>query len=291
MVVKIQNVAYVHNRGLGDYVINRFVRRQFNIRFTNDIIANYIHPLHTAMGLSDYNTEIDYNTLKTPDFFNIRNSRIIDVYYSILKLRSQLAKLRQQYPDYILFCDHKRKLQDFILGTKTITPSRLDNVYLSHLEFYKSLGFEYLPCSDERLSVTSDPQVVKIFPYSSSPTKNFKNATISEISNVLKYIGIDFEVIYLAGEHILDKSIPYSVVDKTFEALISEIKNSKFLISCDSLPAHLGNYYGKNVISLLPRMNHYWLPFQTYKTNSFLFFEDIQVGFRDKLCRKIDNLL
>ena len=61
-----QKFLYLQNRGLGDYVINRYIREYILDLDGQDILSEYIAQLHYTLGLSSEKIQIINGEWATP---------------------------------------------------------------------------------------------------------------------------------------------------------------------------------------------------------------------------------
>ena len=278
--------VYIHNRGFGDYIINRYCRNFFSDIVGVDYISQYLIPLSHALD-NDYNSfrQLEFSA-KTPAFFNLKNSSFIEILDSLIQLRRTLRLISFENLECSIFLDRKRKFQDFFLGSNTVTPRELSNVYLSHIEFYQNAGHKKIKMLNE-VNTIKRKGMIRIFPYSSNVRKDLSPTHLRQLSLALTVLNQEHEIIYMTGDKIADTNVPHSFIEKSFSALIDVIQKSKSVISCDSLPGHLSNFIGTPIFSILPSSNKYWLPYASYMNDWFLTFEEMKDIRKELLYKKL----
>jgi ADP-heptose:LPS heptosyltransferase len=87
--------------------------------------------------------------------------------------------------------------------------------------------------------------------------------------------GMTCEVIELAGEgYALPAGLPVHRLERNFGALIEAVRGSSLVITADSLPGHLAEYFGLPAYIVTPRENSYWLPLSCFNDHAWSLFED-----------------
>ena len=67
-------------------------------------------------------------------------------------------------------------------------------------------------------------------------------------------------------------------VPRNFSAMANAIKKVDAVISADSMPAHMAEYFGVPVFVITPEPNRYWLPVSAFNNNFWCCFNDIMAG-------------
>jgi hypothetical protein len=278
------NISYFHHRGFGDLVINLYCRNLFHTEPKTDFLSEYLIELYELINVNETKYIVIDGINTYPAFINIKKSSLKQILKSMFQLYLSFKKIKKCYPENKIFVDHKRTLQDIYFNTKTLTPKITKNVYESHIQFYNELGFK------KKIKTTqyrSESDTVRIFPYSSVSIKDFNTQILKKIVSSLEELEITYEVVYLDGDKVHDFQHDYTIIEKNFIELSSKLKRSKFNISCDSLPAHLSSFYDVKTLVLLPANNIYGLPLNSYLSNNFLTFKDIENNISTKLYQLI----
>ena len=69
-----------------------------------------------------------------------------------------------------------------------------------------------------------------------------------------------------------------------FDSLVKSIKEFDLIVSADSLPAHIAEYFGINVFVFSPVDNHYWLPKSAFLNGAYAKFDEV-IKFKKWLSR------
>jgi hypothetical protein len=86
--------------------------------------------------------------------------------------------------------------------------------------------------------------------------------------------GISATVLKLDGESVdIPKDLPTKLLPRSFLSLITSLRTADLIVSADSLPAHLGEYFGLPTFVVSPTPNPYWLPRQAFLTGATASFD------------------
>lgn len=284
MLEKVK-IAYLHYRSYGDLVINIFCRKFFAIDST-DYVSIYLKDLLELLYDNSKNIITLDEITDKPAFINFKKSKIIEIINSTKQLKKSFTRIRNEFPDHLIFQDYKRWQQDLYFGTSTYAPKKLQNVYLSHISFYEKLG---LKTEKPNIEDFKNDGIIRIFPYSSSYQKNIRPNILQAICDHLNFSNKLYEVIYLDGENIFEFKHNYSKIPKTFSNLISKLRHSNLNISCDSLPAHLSSFYNIRTLVIISEKSKYWLPLNSFSENNYITLESLKNNNYSNLFELIDR--
>lgn len=278
-------IAYLHYRSYGDLVINIFCRKFFTID-SKDYVSIYLKDLLELLSDNSKNIITLDEITDKPAFINFKKSKIIEIINSTKQLKQAFTRIRNEFPDHLIFQDYKRWQQDLYLGTSTYAPKKLKNVYQSHISFYEKLG---LKTEKPNIEDFKNDGIIRIFPYSSSYQKNIRPNILQAICDHLNFSNKLYEVIYLDGENIFEFKHNYSQIPKTFSNLISKLRYSNLNISCDSLPAHLSSFYNIRTLVIISEKSKYWLPLNSFSENNYITLESLKNNNYSNLFELIDR--
>jgi ADP-heptose:LPS heptosyltransferase len=71
-------------------------------------------------------------------------------------------------------------------------------------------------------------------------------------------------------------SCPVVKIPKKFNSLVDKLREYYFVLSADSLPAHLAEFFILPIFVIGPRPNKYWLPQSSFEHNSCAVFDDLR---------------
>ena len=102
---------------------------------------------------------------------------------------------------------------------------------------------------------------VGIFPESRVAEKRLTAEALSIIYERSTRAGLQAKLFVLAGDPSPRRDQPWVVnIDRNFQSLANAINSVDCVISADSLPAHLAEYFGRAVFVASRVSNEYWLP-------------------------------
>jgi len=123
------------------------------------------------------------------------------------------------------------------------------NIYLDYEAF---MGIEEVPSYE--LASPSFKGRIGIFPDSRLVSKRIPESLLERIRETLKILGYQPEIVYTGAHSEIN----------TFEALIEKIIAFDAIVSADSLPAHMAEYFGRPMFVMSSVSNDYWLPKTAY---------------------------
>ena len=261
-------------QGYGDFVVTLHIFKMFDNKKSNIRILSS-NSCKTLSNELKVNNVVDFINIAGPNgypsFIDIKRQGLILGLKSLFDIRKKLSLLKKNR----LIVFHSYQLKEILIGygQNSIFLKGSHNIYMQYENFFKDY-FTINNLSSNR----KDPseKKVTIFPISQNPLKSFSNKLQHILSSQLENLGINYEFIYLHGEEIGRKNVNnVKVINKTFSDLVQVIQNANLIITCDSLPAHLGEYLDKNVFVLSKKENKYWLPPQAYKLSQYLTFDEI----------------
>jgi hypothetical protein len=93
-------------------------------------------------------------------------------------------------------------------------------------------------------------------------------------------VGLEAKLFILDGDISPLVRHPRAVtISRNFESLASAIRSVDSVISADSLPAHLAEYFGRPVFVASPAPNEYWLPYGCFRQERWgIFHDEAQFG-------------
>ena len=263
-------------QGYGDFVICLYILKLFDddknsIRV---IASDNCRDLGNSLGMNSF---IDYINISGPNgypsFIDIRRQGIILGLKNLIDIRNKISELKK---NKIIFHSFKLKESLIGLGKNTKFLKGNDNIYLNYIKFFKKNNYKENYIKSDKRNKKETNIKVKIFPVSQNNFKSIPYEIQIKLSNILDQLNIDHEFIYLTGEEIgFEKITRKKILNKTFDDLTNEIKISNFIISCDSLTAHLGEYFNKEVFVLFSRPNKYWLPLSAHELENWATFDNV----------------
>lgn len=238
------------------------------------LAGDHLRALAGALGLE---SEVHFITTrgKYPAAYDVHGSGIWQALGSLVAMRSQFRRLP---PECELIFDRVGWRERFLaarLERRCLFPA--ENIYISIAQTLRSVGYGLRSLDNSRASPRDlRPQGnAVIFPASRVAKKRIPAAVVGRVMDQLAEAGLRGEVVRLAGETLdLPPHVSARSIDHNFDALITTIRASDLVVSADSLPAHLAEYFGIPTYVIFPAPNEYWLPLSAFQDRSWNVFDD-----------------
>jgi hypothetical protein len=262
-------------KAFGDFVIAHsvYIRHQKYTGETSSIhfaIGAHLQQLADAMGATDVHILKSHGHQDVPAIFDIQKKGLWLALRSAYSLRRQL----QIYPSESNFILDKNGPRERFIGGHhhlQFLPDA-ENIYLAYERFLNLESPVYKNFMNPKKLLNC-----LIIPSSRLKNKILPTELIVDTVTLLKDMHISSQVLELEGEAIkVPISIEKKIIPKTFDALIHSIRSVDFIISADSLPAHLAEYYKIPIFVFTPTSNKYWLPLSAYKNTAWSNFFSIE---------------
>jgi len=260
-------------RSYGDYVIMLNSIKHAGIKKNITIIVSkHLQPLHESLN-SQYSNNFkfifkDFGIKKgLLSFFTNRHFfsfNTIQELFNISKIVHQV-EIRNE----IIYLEHKAR--KFLLNI--FFRRRLEHIY-TNANIYDAFGRFFEINSAEltfNLPVVHTICKVLIFPDSRKTHKIIDNDTLKQLTSELIEQNIDFKIAHFDHITLTDIDSNNQVVYNNFNDLILLIKECDFVITSDSVPAHIAEFLKKpHIILYNDTVNNDWLtPFaRKYKMYS-----------------------
>ncbi len=269
-------------RSYGDYVIMLNSIKHAGIKKNITIIVSkHLQPLHESLN-SQYSNNFkfifkDFGIKKgllsfftNRHFFSLNTIREL---FSISKMIRQMEIKNEK-----IYLEHKTRkaFLSILLG------NQLQHIY-NNGNIYDAFGCFFEINSDEltfNLPVIQTIYKVLIFPDSRKKHKIIDNNTVKQLSSELIDQKIDFKIAHFDHITLTDIDSNNRVVYNNFNDLILLIKECDFVITSDSVPAHIAEYMEKpHVILYNDRVNKDWLTPFAKKYKMYTTFGEASIFF------------
>lgn len=268
-------------KAYGDFVIACNAARVLQTSIQSEpisiIAGSHVQPLAEALEIPIDRVFYISDSVSSdvPAIFDARKRGLFSALKSLINVRCQINCL---HPDSDLVFDSLGWRERLIgLGRKIHgLPGFAKNIYIGYDHFFESIG--YLPRSEDFPSAINISRAI-IIPGARMGFRIIPRSVILNIYKELKSHGIEVKVVLLEGEKIeVSQGLATEVVPRNFSALVSSVKDSDFVVSADSLPAHLSSLLGipAFVFTPIPAWTSYWLPKPTFLTNGMATFDDME---------------
>ncbi|MDB6102010.1 MAG: hypothetical protein JWO52_2009 [Gammaproteobacteria bacterium] len=212
-----------------------------------------------------------------PAAFDFKRRGPLQGFASLLRLRGSLRGLPRGCR---LIFDELAWRQNFIAAPYAREALiSAPNVYLAFAETLRLLGFDipHVPTASPPLPRELTGGFARVFPSSRNEDKCIPAAVTARLVDQLSRAGMTCEVIELAGEGVkLSAGLPVRHLERNFGSLIEAVAGSDLVVTADSLPGHLAEYFDLPAYVISPRHNSYWLPLSCFVDNAWSLFQDEQ---------------
>ena len=293
---------FIFIKGFGDFIIGanflKALRREDceNIRIlTTPRIAMLVKEIELHINFSILN-------LPGPDapaLFEIKRKGPIQAIQSGFEIKKAIHDLNSQNPiSGTLIFDKLSFRERYISAGHKIKalPKNYNNIYQAYECLMRQLNFEIPPelGSSKSLNNTNS-EFIGVFPISRAEEKDIPPSVLKQLNEFFQREGKKLKIYVFPDQLERYKGVDnIEVLSKDFKTLINIIRAHKRIISADSLPAHLSQYFNIPVFVLTPKSNHYWLPIDSFNNGRYCIFSDIstqQNQATDKLINFFDGRL
>ncbi len=259
-------------RSYGDYVVLLYNLKLIKQPgFYKIYVSKHLEQLHNALDLEKmegiFFYFIDFSIQKgLLTFFTNRYLLSISTIKSLRQISDYFKNVDKSNIE--IYIEQNKRIIFFnfftSLQTKAIHNSK-KNIYLSYQSFF---GIKI----DESANLPkSKTKKIILFPDSRKKEKELSEKLVQEISN-----GIKYNIIVAKFGKSKNNNAGKQVYYNNFKALVELIKESDLIISSDSLPAHIAQYYQKsNWVIFNKEINHEWLTPFGIDNETYCLSEDI----------------
>jgi hypothetical protein len=211
-----------------------------------------------------------------PSVFDLKKRGFIKGIRSAYMLRDAL---RSSLYDSIPVMQKDGLREQFISGRRELKKLPVaDNVYLAYKKFFVNnlyLNFDYRTKFD--INECKKVKRLVLCPFSRVASKNMPVALVKKIIETCCQLGFKYEILLLEGECLNDLFADFQVrrIPCRFDALAAALNECIGVISVDSLPSHLAEYYKIPVFVTTPVVNSYWLPLSSYYGNHWGLYDRV----------------
>lgn len=146
------------------------------------------------------------------------------------------------------------------------------NIYLAYENFFDL----HEPRLQTNAFAKTRLPTIGIFPGSRLSRKVIPNSIVNFLINQCQKCGVRPILFLLEGKSCsLEQisNIETIIVPRRFSSMADAVQMVSAVISADSMPAHMAEYYGQPVYVVTPTPNDYWLPLSSFKLGRWACFE------------------
>jgi hypothetical protein len=274
--MSIQSIAIASAKSFGDFVIVHSVLRRIDDRAKDKvrlIACSHLKGLNAILPDDVCVTLVDSGEDGVPAVFDVKKCGAFAAVQSALSLRRVFQKIARDDNEALAF-DALGVRERFIAGRWPLIGPRTrgSNIYETYSQFLAEQEIRTAVAPRIRAGAAHS---VGIFPESRLLRKRLAAPTLSVILERAARAGMESKLFILDGDLVPDHPHPGLVkIPRNFESLANAIKSVGSVISADSLPAHLAEYFARPVFVALPAPNEYWLPHGCFTNKRWGIFDD-----------------
>jgi len=231
----------------------------------------HLRDFATAMGALDrvriLDTGPDY-----PAAWDYRQRGLMACLRSLRSLRPHFSALPAHYGLVFDFFGWRER---FLAGShrgRGLLPAA--NIYQAFEKTLATLGFPARAAGSDADLVLREG-VARVYAASRVRAKTIPGPVVEQVVRQLSGVGIPCEVIALGDEQLqVDASVPVRRIERNFTALLDSIRGSALVVSADSLPAHVADYFRIPTHVISPKENEFWLPTGVFRQAAWSLFGD-----------------
>jgi hypothetical protein len=261
-----QLLAIASAKSFGDFVIAHSVLHRVvddgkdRIRL---ISCSHVERLNAVLPINVSVTLVNCGE-RVPALFDIKKRGVLAATQSALSLRREFQKIARNPAEALTFEPLGVRERFIAGGWPLVSPrQRGRNVYET---YFKLLADHQIrTAAPPAPNLTGTARSVGIFPESRRAAKRLGAATLSVIFERAALAGLDAKLFILDGDESPAPGHPSSnSIARNFGSLVEALNSVDLVVSADSLPAHLGEYFARPVFVATPAPNEYWLPHRCF---------------------------
>ena len=275
--------AFFQMQGFGDLVILCNVLKKYTINNDDNfiIMGSYLNKLYNELGLDIKTITFQFDGNDIPPIYNLRNNGIKKGFFNGLEIRNLLLN-NYKNKQFLLIFDNEQvnycgiRERFFTFNLPSIFIEAKENVYLTYTNFLKDKNnFRY---NYENYFSLAKNRNLSIFPSSRQKRKIITDDILTILIQKSRSIGLKPTIYNIGNDDTYSQKIKnyVKILPKTFKSVIETVKNSSFVISSDSVTAHIAEFYNKPIYVISPKQNNYWLPLSSYDKNFWSEFKFIK---------------
>ena len=259
-----QPLLFASLKAFGDFVIQvSVVERASSASVAPPRIAigAHLRELREALSPAVDFIEVPGADADVPAAFDVKKRGIYEAARSLRRLRRALGALPVPAAVPVVF-DQVGRREAFIAGprpTHSLQAEPAANIYEAYASVLQAHGYEV---TERRASGCRDKvrRVVGVFPGSRIAAKAWTARTVLDVVARCESAGCEARAFLLEGERLDGPVAALQTVPRRFADMVSAVRSVDRVVSADSLPAHLAEYFGRPVFVLSSFANPYWLP-------------------------------
>jgi len=254
-------------KAYGDLVIACNSLRRKNDAQNGLLVGSHLLPLLNAIEYTGPFLALDVG-MSVPAIFDIKKCGYGQAILSALSLRRQI---RSAVPKQdTLIYDSLGARQRFLASSREIKAldHGAENIYLDYAHFLGLNDLSELSRMDGHAAGN-----VFVFPDSRIKEKEMPDELVRQIAETNARLGKRTTIVKVGTPTPLPQ---YDGLDTVwvdgFDPLVKTIRSADAIVSADSLPGHVAEYFSLPVFVFTPKPNHYWMPLSSFVNENFTNF-------------------
>lgn len=275
-------LAIVSMKSFGDFIIARWALRKFGVAYGNSLLyGEHLADLDLALGKFPGGCRIAHGEPSVPAMFDSQRAGLKRSIASAARLRRSMGGLAVPKGTTLVF-DRLGVRERFIAGRFYARALPVaDNIYLAYCALFDASLAEDTAFPT---MLAHTKKTVGIFPGSRLAAKTLATETILLLTELTRSCGGAVRIFCLEGEacDLTPDAYDLTIVPRNFRAMADAVRSVDGVISADSMPAHMAEYFAMPVFVVSPVANKYWLPLSCFVAGHWSLSTD-PVSLRDSL--------
>ena len=261
-------------KAYGDLVIACNFLRMTDPSLNGLLAGSHLRPLIQAIGFDGTQQIIEVGS-NVPAFFDVNKCGYVSAIREGFSLRSQIHKSVYRRENDCLVFDSLGIRQRFLGWPFPLeaVARGTGNIYLDYANY---LGID---CDSSMVTAKGLDQLferVCIFPDSRITAKELPESLIAAVVRENNKLGKETVLVKIGEPTALPPLGSLKVLwINGFNQLVDQVRSSDLVVSADSLPAHLAEYFGVPNFVFLSKSNDYWMPLSCYRNGFFSEFNSL----------------
>jgi len=288
--MSIQSIAVASAKSFGDFVIAHSVLHRIEEparRRLRLLACSHLRALSAILPADVGVTLVTSGEEHVPAIFDVKKRGAWSAVRSALTLRRQFQMI-ERHDNEVLAFDALGVRERFIAGSWPVIGPRSKgaNIYETYSKMFAEHGAGIAAAP---ATTAGRIRSVGIFPESRLVEKILTRMTLATILERAARAGVAAKLFILDGDRfVAAEFVEVTRIQRNFESLANAIRSVDGVISADSLPAHLAEYFARPVFVASASPNEYWLPPRCFAQRSWALFGE-QVRFSDALDRFLSS--
>lgn len=261
-----ESLTFVLLKSFGDLVIARWAIRKLSRTSSAEVrllLGSHLVELNKVLGDLPRTSVIEHGGSNVPPFFAVRQCGLPSALASGLVLRRIIGTAILPSETTLVFDRIGFRERLLTLGRHhAALPKASSNIYLAYEEFLRPHGLVSEPELPIISNATNGASYIGIFPDSRIGNKRISGDIVTAIARLCIHYDVPYKIFLLEGEPSDLSSSTKNIirVPRQFKIMANAVRSARAVISADSMPAHMAEYFSIPVYVLSPVPNIYWLP-------------------------------